>query len=259
MVPKIGPCHLCLAHGERRKSHILPAWAYRRIVADLPAPARPLQINARATIETDRQLWEYLLCDACEERVCVWENYASKVLAQEDETFPWLAGSNEVVAREDLGFLDATAFDTDALCRFAASVIWRASVSREAVPKLSLGSYEESFRLYLAGQASFPPPAALVTYLQKPPKTGLPPADRMMTLPVQKRNEGYHCHTVALCGAVFYLFVGARVPQVLSILCMARTGHVCAVPADRFVQDLGKLILTSLPKGAFARKLTQTL
>jgi hypothetical protein len=258
MVPKLGPCRLCLVEGERRKSHILPAWAYRRIVANLPSPARPLQVRAEATIETDRQIWEYLLCDACEERLSPWENYASKVLVQEDGPFPWLAGCTPVVSRDDLEALDASGLDTDALCRFGSSVIWRASVSREAVPGLSLGTYDEQFRRYLfTDGAPFPEKAALVAYLQKPPKTNLPPADQIVTLPVQKRNSGYSCHKFALCGVVFYLFVGGQVPDVFSVLCLARTRRVCAIPSDRFMEDLGGLILKSPPKGVFARKQAQ--
>jgi hypothetical protein len=254
MVPKIGPCRLCSVHGERRKSHILPAWSYRRIVADLPKPARPLQIKPAATIETDKQIWEYLLCEGCEQRFSRWEKYASQVLVQEDSTFPWLAGTRPVLARGDLAFLDSSELDTETLCLFASSVVWRASVSREAVPKLSLGSYEEPFRKYLAGQAPFPSSANLVAYLQKPPKGNLPPADRIVTLPVQKRNSGYSCHKFALCGVVFYLFVGSQLPEAYGLLCLARTKHVCAIPSDRFMEDLGSMILKSPPKGAFARK-----
>jgi hypothetical protein len=59
--------------------------------------------------------------------------------------------------------------------------------------------------------------AALVAYLQKPPKTNLPTADQIVTLPVQKRNGSYSCHKFALCGVVFYLCVGGQVPDVCNV------------------------------------------
>lgn len=78
----------------------------------------------------------------------------------------------------------------------------------------------------------------MVAYLHKAPKTSLPPADRIFTLPVQKRNDGYSCHKFALCGALFYLFVGERVPLNFHIVCLARTKRVCARPSDRFMAEL---------------------
>jgi hypothetical protein len=39
------------------------------------------------------------------------------------------------------------------------------------------------------------------------------------------------------------------------MLCLARTKSVCSMPSDRFMEDLGKLVMNSPPRGAYARKL----
>jgi hypothetical protein len=257
MVAKSGPCRLCPFVGELRNSHIVPAWSFQRIVANIPADVRVLHVTAAATISMHRQPREHLLCDDCEERVGICDNYASQVLAQPDGTFPWLAVCRPFARREDLEVLDSSGIDTDKLCRFAASVIWRASVSRTEVPKLSLGPYEALFRQYLRGETAFPHAAVLAVQLQRPPATDLPPADRIATLPVQKRHNGYSCHNFALCGAAFYLFVGGRIPEALKPHCLARTQRVYAVPSDRLIRELGEMIVTSPAKGAVARRLSR--
>jgi hypothetical protein len=257
MVPKRGPCRLCLVVCDRRESHIIPAWSFRRLVANVPGDVRVLHVTAEATIATDRQPWEYLLCGECEQRLSVWEDYASRVLAQPDGAFPWLAACRPLVSRDDLEVMDSSGVDTDPLCLFTVSVIWRASVSRRVTPNLSLGTYEEPFRQYVLGLAAFPSKAVLAVHLQKAPATDLPPADRIVTLPVQKRHVGYSCHNFALCGAAFYLFVGGRIPEMFKPRCLSRMRRVYARPSDRLMQELGEMAVKSPPKGAFMRRLTR--
>ena len=116
------------------------------------------------------------------------------------------------------------------------------------MPKLFLGAYEEPFRRYLLGRAAFPSEAVLAVHLQKAPATDLPPANRIVTLPVQKHHNGYSCHSFALCGAAFYLFVGGRIPEMLKPHCLARTRRVYARPSDRLMRELGEMIVKSRPR-----------
>jgi hypothetical protein len=76
-----------------------------------------------------------------------------------------------------------------------------------------------------------------------------------VTLPVQKRHNGYSCHNFALCGAAFYLFVGGLIPEALKPHCLARTRRVYARPSDALMQELGELAAKSSPKGKFMRGL----
>jgi hypothetical protein len=73
----IAQCRLCLRGDQKLlSSHVVPAWAYRRILSGLPKPARPVQIqNENETaILTDKQAREHMLCNDCEQRLSVWEN-----------------------------------------------------------------------------------------------------------------------------------------------------------------------------------------
>jgi len=79
----------------------------------------------------------------------------------------------------------------------------------------------------------------------------------IVTLPAQKRHNGYSCHGFALCGAAFYLFVGGRIPEMLKPHCLARTRRVYARPSDRLMRELGEMIVKSPPKGAVARRLSR--
>ena len=83
-----------------------------------------------------------------------WEDYASKVLAQPDGSSPWLTGSRSIYVSDDREHLDFLHVETDMLSLFAASVISRASVSRQAVSGVKLGSYNEPFRRCLTGLTS---------------------------------------------------------------------------------------------------------
>jgi hypothetical protein len=150
--------------------------------------------------------------------------------------------------------MDSSALDTDMLCLFVSSVIWRASVSEHVVPNLSLGVYEEPFRQYLLGQGGFPSDAHLVAYLQKPPKTDLPPANGFATLATQEQGVGYCSYKFGLFGATFELCVGERIPDNFKMFCLARTRRVCAFPSDRLMQELGEMIVKSPPRGAFMRR-----
>ena len=123
MVPKHGPCRLGLVDCDRRESHIMPAWSFRRVVPGVPGDARVLHVTAEATIAMHRQPREYLLCGGCEGRVSVWEDYASRVLARADGTFPWLTACRPLARRDDLEIMESSGIDTGTLCLFAASVI----------------------------------------------------------------------------------------------------------------------------------------
>lgn len=256
-MPVIGRCRLCLAKGRQlRDSHIVPAWAYRRIMTGVERPANPVQIQDDVAILTSKQAKEHLLCHDCEQRLCGWEDYASKMLVQEDGAFPWLVESRDVAMAlnggEPLGYLDSSSLDAEALALFVTSVVWRASVSKQECPKVNLGPYEERFRRYLRGEAPFPSRANLIVYLQTVPLTALPSADRILTLPTQV-TMNYTLHWFVLCGAAFYLLVGLQ-PPIFRRQCFARTRHVHTRPSDQLMSDLGQTSMGAKARGLLARR-----
>jgi hypothetical protein len=254
----MGQCRLCLRDNQTLiDGHVAPAWAYRRIMSGISQPAQPVQIQDDTAVLTNKQVTEYMLCNDCEQKLCVWEKYASTTLVQADGTFPWLVQSRDVAMAlnggDPLGYLDSSSLDTETLSRFAASVVWRASVSEEACPKVDLGHrYEESFRRYLKGEAPFPSHASLIVYLLTVPVKGLPPADRIVTLPTQMRDGPCMRHWFILCGVAFYLFVGNRIPVLHRRMCFAATKHVHTIGSDWVMADLGRAVMEAKAKGRLA-------
>jgi len=251
--PVSGQCRLCLQAGVvLLDGHIVPAWGYRRIMSDIPRPAQPVLINKKNAVLTDKQLTEHMMCAPCEQRLSIWDKYASQMLVQEDRTFPWLDGCELVEATGaggELGCFDSSALDTSKLALFATSVCWRASVSRIAIPKVSFGPYEEGFRRHLLGEAPFPERASLIVYIQTAPKGNMPSADRMISMPVQGRAQGCDQHWFLLCGASFHLFVGNRIPALFARHCFVRSQHVFTSPADDIVRRLRQSVHESKARG----------
>jgi len=263
MSEKTGQCRLCLAQDVLlRNSHIVPSWAYARIVSDLSKPANPVSVKGDVAFLSSKQAREYLLCESCEQRLSVWENYASTMVVQEDESFPWIkhsiplfgrAGSG-VAPTDEIALLDWSQLDVGALVAFGASVIWRASVSRDAVPGLSLGPYEEAFRRYLAHGDAFPGAARLAVFLHTPARrVGFPPASRMISVPTTVKEGGYTRHWFLLCGASFHLFVGRRLPEFTRHLCFAANRVAIAQPSDNMVDLIGQSVISAEARGLLAR------
>ena len=260
---KIGQCRLCRQEGaELRDSHIVPSWAYARIVSDLAKPANPVSITGDVALLSSKQVREHMLCEGCEQRLSGWENYASSMVVQEDESFPWIKHSLPVFARvgpdvlptDEVALLECSRLDVHALASFGASVVWRASASRVAVPGVSLGPYEDKFRKYLVNGAPFPSVARLVIYVHTPARRiGFPSANRMITVPTTVKNTGYARHWFLLCGVSFHLFVGGLLPEFTRSLCFVGTSRVIAQPSDQMVDLLGDAAIGAKAKGLLAR------
>ena len=61
-----GECRLCRATGELRVSHFMPKAAYK-IIKESDGES-PVVVNADVSLQTDRQMKDYVLCPKCEER-----------------------------------------------------------------------------------------------------------------------------------------------------------------------------------------------
>ncbi len=159
----VGVCRLCGVHGLLLQSHIVSKAAYRRILLgpDIEVPKRqPVKVTPNASVLTNEQWTERLLCRVCEQRFGNWERYAFPLLSQADGTFPWLAGSTHLGGR---AAHSPKAVDATKVSLFAASLLWRLSVSGRST---SLGPYESEFRNYLRVDGTpFPERSRLVITL----------------------------------------------------------------------------------------------
>jgi hypothetical protein len=253
----VGTCRLCRAQSiELQDSHIVPRWAYKRLHADRGNPT-PVMLGGGIAIQRPKQYSEYLLCRPCEERFGDNENSVSRVLCQADGHAPYKDLVGDVVASDSATPLRAALpgrLNLQELLYFAASVIWRASVST-VIENCNLGPrYNDEFRHYLLGSGAFPCNAACVLTLHDRPLASGFELGRFFSIPSSERHVGYHAHQLVIFGARFNLLVGGILPG-FARLCIARAVEpmVILAPHDALFDQLGPWLEAQKPKGAIAR------
>jgi hypothetical protein len=272
---------ICRLHGEEAElmdSHILPRWAWRRAIQS-DATKRVGHVSRGTFTDTGEQVKEPLLCSSCEQRLGVWDEYASQVSRQLDGSFP-ARDRSLPIDTNDLSdgveaIVDASALNLSDIATFAASVVWRASVSSKCEARLG-PKYEEEFARYLRGCAQFPACGRLFLYLIDPKGTSC--ADEMFALPKSKRvdvdrsidnrwakvrlnlfsveADAYNTmHEFVVFGMHFMLLVGARLPRDGDDYCLVRTGRAwIGLPQGR-TAELWKSVLAATPKGDRATRM----
>lgn len=221
----VGTCPLCLTPNVALiESHVMPAWAYKRVRADGSAEPNPVKITPEVAVQTSKQVKQPLLCRPCD-GVLLGPNddLVSRLVVQKDLSAPFLQQLGTTVERAGVSWRLALpgSLDLAAICYFGSSVIWRASISR-VVPNCQLGPYAEAFRQYLLGTAQFPSSAAcLVFFHDNPPENTPYTLDRLFTMPISTRQDGFHQHEFMVCGLHYRLFVGGRIPEFARIVCVA--------------------------------------
>lgn len=136
-------CALCLETVELRNSHIIPEFLYGALYDDKhrfhEISVKPDKRNALL----QKGIREKLLCNGCEQRLSVYERYASQVLN----------GGIGIGIRQEGGRLYLSHLDYGKLKLFQMSILWRAGVSASpAFSQVSLGPHAERIRaMLLAG------------------------------------------------------------------------------------------------------------
>lgn len=258
----VAPCRLCLEVRDIQDSHILPKWVYRRAVARKqgapPSPvAQPIRLDGRTAVATNTQASEHLLCKACEHRLGLWDDYASKITRQADGRFPALDGAlvGEVVEPGGVRLGLAPGIDGELLARFVCSVIWRASItSWREFDRVSLGPFEERFRRFLLGEASLPEEARLVLKLLAPP--GDLPVDQMAWGPIARVEYGMPGIGFVVFGIDGWLWFAPPSPSVLDEVCYARTGRLLVSNGDELLDALAELA-AGTPVKSLARSMSE--
>jgi hypothetical protein len=193
----------------------------------------------------NKHLKEHLLCEDCEQRFSGWENHLSRILVQENGSFPWLEEVHRV--RQMGAAAIPSLVDAEAVVRFAYSVFWRGSVCAELMPRL--GQYERTVAEYLLGKGPLPKRASLIVELIEHPKL-----QRTIVPPQWERRGTHRMHWFVGCGAHFVLFVGGSVPQHLHDVCFARTGTVFTTDGADLLKVLAPSIMGTASKGALAKR-----
>jgi hypothetical protein len=255
----VAPCKLCETVAELRWSHIMPRWVYRRIVASQPAgKPNPVRLQFDAMTFHAAQAADYLLCEACEEKLGTWEKYASEV-TREGDTFPALTEAEaHPIPRSAFGDLvhvtDVSALSVETLVRFGISVLWRAAVSASYKPPVCLGPYAGVLRNYLLGaSAALPDRVRLVMYLIHS-KT-VPELAQLNFLPSSTRVDGNFMHHFVAYGMGFQLFIGSQLHALLDPICLDRKKVALVTSGALHLRSVVAKVARSTPKGAFARHL----
>jgi hypothetical protein len=230
----IGICRLCLTPAvELRDSHFMPAALYKIARDESSSNPHPGVVSKSVALSSPRQVSDYLLCAACEERFEQGgESWVIPRCWHDERTFPLrdVLVSTAPVSPSEPDFLfyegaNIPAIETDQLAYFAASLFWRAAVHDwkihgQVCPRLSLGPYEEAFRRYLLGD-EFPRNAVLIIAVG----FGMEEMrNAVVTFPYltdrQKDHRQYRC---TVPGITFQLFLGAQLPNALRSMCSVRS------------------------------------
>ncbi len=255
--PPTGDCKLCGTTTTLRWSHIVPRWTYRRLIQTAaPANAKLVNVRDEIAIFGGEQYADYLLCDACEQRFGNWETYVANIALQTDGRFPALANAMPIagLAYENWRAVDLAGLQPATLARFAASVIWRASVSA-VFPGVSLGTYASAFASYLLDDGVPVPSCARIVLQIIDPAPG-PRVDRVVVAPSSSREGGYHMHHFAMFGMWFQVAVGGALPTGFDPFCIARTSHGLITDGARLRHLVAKRATSVTPKAGLARSPT---
>jgi hypothetical protein len=130
-------CRLCLKNSELRNSHILPEFLHEDLYDE---KHRTLLISHEKEIVVQKGVREKLLCQKCETKLSVYENYAKGII-YEIPNF-----SRDI----NLELLYSDSVNYDRLKLFQLSILWRAGISSNVIfQQVKLGPHEESIRSML--------------------------------------------------------------------------------------------------------------
>ncbi|GEM_PF-974487 len=222
MATHTAPCGLCQQVRELRNSHLFPAAVYKslRTLANKADP-NPVVVTKSKSFTSSKQISSLFLCDSCEQRFSAnGESYVLPQCAQPNGQFKLrelLQSASPLHNASDIKVYDVWPLlgsKIDQYLYFAASIFWRATarhwkIGNEYVSRIILGSqYQEQFRLYLLGKASFPQNGRLMVFASSEIQPNL-----MTTIFPTKRVDGAHRHRFHILGLFFVLYLGGDAPR----------------------------------------------
>jgi hypothetical protein len=208
-----------------RDSHLIPKSAYRYLrMIGSRGNLNPTFLSPNKILQTSRQVTDYLLCEACEQRLNNrGERWCLEHCDRGHGQFKLLKILGSAIPRwSQNGFtvFDAASIpdiDVESLVHFGLSVFWRAAVhtwrTHEGDAAISLGPYEESIRRFLLDELPFPDKVIVTVRVSMIGNT--------FWLPVQKNHGRFHTATFAMLGLAFHLSVGRLISPELYALATA--------------------------------------
>lgn len=136
-------CALCQEEREIRNSHIIPEFLYEPLYDEKHRLQLMSIIPSQGNSFKQKGLKEKLLCDACEQKLSVWEGYARKVLK----------GGVPLTIRTEGTVILIEGINYRQFKLFQLSVLWRAGVSsQQFFEYVDLGPHEEILRKQLVDE-----------------------------------------------------------------------------------------------------------
>jgi hypothetical protein len=133
-------CALCLQESQLQRSHVIPEFLYRSLYDDKHRLQVLSTLEDRDNSLEQKGLRESLLCTNCEQKISVWERYASLVLQ----------GGVPLTVRREGKIVFVSGVDYLKFRLFQLSILWRASVSTlPFFKRVNLGPHEEVLRQWL--------------------------------------------------------------------------------------------------------------
>lgn len=188
-------CALCLNERKLCKSHIIPEFVYKPLYNEDRRIDVLSVLPNRKDWQEQKGLWEYLLCETCEQKLSVCENYSRKVLF----------GGTTIEGEQEGNLIRVRGLDYANFKLFQLSILWRSSVS--SLPffeRVNLGHHEEELRQLLVNSA---PGAALqypcVMFALKSP-TGV--VTDLIMQPERMRLDGHTAYRF-IFGGILWAFI----------------------------------------------------
>jgi hypothetical protein len=245
--PPIEECRLCGKVSQLKNGHVLPSWGYER-AHWTPKEGRSDHLvwgesRTGNVLYGEKPITEYLLCEGCEHRFCLDEDYASRVLVQKDGSFPWFDRVRSRII--DRWLVDSSAMDADALVRFAVSVVWRAGVCSKL--PVQLGPYRRPIGEFLLGNRALTSEAHVVAKLLENDEIR-----RCLVPPQAEKREAGDLYWFIVCGVMFQVWICAP-PSPLAEVCLAQRRRALLGQDADVHEMLARAVGTMAPKGALAR------
>ena len=216
---EVGACALCRETRELVKSHIIPQAFHKPMLENgestfFSMSTNPVVKNKRRA----KQLKERMLCVACERLIKKYEDHAIPVVKKLWEVkFPPNT-ANQLVENVDYGLFRL----------FELSILWRASVARQAIFRaVDLGPHEERIRQMLLaaapGEPTLYPCSPVLVYFNEPSYAG---PVHMIGEPEKVRLNSVLCYRFLFGSCVWIYYVS------LHFDIKEAGGHRCVVQQD---------------------------
>jgi hypothetical protein len=245
----IGTCRLCLTpHSELRNSHLISEFNYAPCYDGLHRFIRLSTAGPKHKWHEQKGYREPLLCQQCETKLSVWENYAKGIL---------MDGGLYLIHRDPRGYVLGGA-DYALFRLYGLSLIWRMGVSSLPIfGEVQLRHHEERIRIALLNDDPLEPhqyPFLLtaVTVAGKFfPDFIVPPRLAKM--------DGFHIYRCVIGGIVYSFNIGShRAEFALEDMALSREGilKIAVLPIEEvpFLHEHIGLVAQAIQKAKTARK-----